>query len=161
MDIKYSSNFSWTKLLRYLKDGKDFGRTVDKFITEPLIEDSKKNIKENKVTPKTLPVTLRKRKSRKHPKSIGGDTTLYDTGKLHDSIRLSDKRGTQTSILLKGAKRIEMAEYGKYHQLGTSRNKYAPHPKREFLRLGVNNADKASAEMVRRMVRAFKSKIRK
>ena len=66
MDIKYSSNFSWTKLLRYLKDGKDFGRTVDKFITEPLIEDSKKNIKENKVTPKTLPVTLRKRKSRKH-----------------------------------------------------------------------------------------------
>lgn len=161
MDIKYSSNFSWTKLLRYLKDGKDFGRTVDKFITEPLIEDSKKNIKENKVTPKTLPVTLRKRKSRKTPKSIGGDTTLYDTGKLHDSIRLSDKRGTQTSILLKGAKRIEMAEYGKYHQLGTSRNKYVPHPKREFLSLSVNNADKASAEMVRRMVRAFKSKIRK
>ena len=51
--------------MRYLKAGKDFGRTVDKFITEPLIEDSKKNIKENKVTPKTLPATLKKRKARK------------------------------------------------------------------------------------------------
>jgi len=159
VDIKYSSNFSWTKLMRYLKDGKDFGRTVDKFITEPLIEDSKKNIKENKVTPKTLPATLKKRKARKTPKSIGGNTTLYDTGKLHDSIRLSDKRGTQTSILLKGAKRIEMAEYGKYHQIGSPQ--YSPNKKREFLSLSVDNADKASAEMVRRMVRAFKSKIRK
>lgn len=147
--------------MRYLKDSKDFGRTVDRFITEPLIEDSKKNIKENKVTPKTLPVTLKKRKSRKHPKSIGGDTTLYDTGKLHDSIKARDPEGFQESIILKNAKRIEMAEYGKYHQLGTSRNKYAPHPKREFLSLSVDNADKASAEMVRRMVRAFKSKIRK
>ena len=70
-------------------------------------------------------------------------------------------RVPETGLLLKGAKRIEMAEYGKYHQLGTSRNKYAPHPKREFLSLSVDNADKASAEMVRRMVRAFKSKIRK
>ena len=147
--------------MRYLKDSKDFGRTVDRFITEPLIEDSKKNIKENKETPKTLPVTLKKRKSRNHPKSIGGDTTLYDTGKLHDSIKARDPEGFQESIILKNAKRIEMAEYGKYHQLGTSRNNYAPHPKREFLSLSVDNADKASAEMVRRMVRAFKSKIRK
>ena len=161
MDIKYSSNFSWTKLMKYLKDGKDFGRTVDKFITEPLIEDSKKNIKENKVTPKTLPATHKRRHARKNPTSIGGNTTLYDTGKLHDSIRLSDKRGTQTSILLKGAKRIEMAEYGKYHQLGTSRNQYVPHPKREFLSLSIDNAERANAEIVRRMVRAFKSKIRK
>ena len=156
MDIKYSSNFSWTKLMKYLKDGKDFGRAVDKFITEPLIEDSKKNIKENKVTPKTLPATLKRRHARKNPKSIGGNTTLYDTGKLHDSIRLSDKRGTQTSILLKGAKRIEMAEYGKYHQLG-----YSPNKKREFLSLSIDNAERANAEIVRRMVRAFKSKIRK
>ena len=159
MDIKYSSNFSWTKLMKYLKDGKDFGRAVDKFITEPLIEDSKKNIRENKVTPKTLPVTLRKRKARKSPKSIGGNTTLYYTGKLHDSIRLSDKRGTQTSILLKGAKRIEMEEYGKYHQIGSPQ--YSPNKKREFLSLSIDNAERANAEIVRRMVRAFKSKIRK
>ena len=156
MQIKYTSNFSWTKLLDYLKNGKDFGKTIDKYITEPLIEDSKKKIRTNKIKPATLPVTLRKRKGRKNPKSIGGTPTLYDTGKLHDSIRLSDKRGIQTSILLKGAKRIEMEEYGKYHQLGMGRNK-----KREFLSLSIDNTDKANAEIIRKLVRSMKKKIRK
>ena len=156
MQIKYTSNFSWVKLLDYLKNGKDFGRTIDKFITEPLIEDSKKKIRDNEVKPATLPQTLRKRKARKNPKSIGGNTTLYDTGKLHDSIRLSDKRGAQTSILLKGAKRIEMEEYGKYHQLGMGRNK-----KREFLDLSIDNTDRANAEIVRKLVRSMKKNIRK
>ena len=81
---------------------------------------------------------------------------MYDTGKLHDSIRLSNKRGKQTSILLKGAKRIEMAEYGKYHQLGMGRNK-----KREFLDLSLDNTERANAEIVKRLVRSFKKKIRK
>jgi len=156
MQIKYTSNFSWVKLLDYLKNGKDFGKTIDKFITEPLIEDSKKKIINNEVKPATLPQTLRKRKARKNPKSIGGNTTLYDTGKLHDSIRLSDKRGAQTSILLKGAKRIEMEEYGKYHQLGMGRNK-----KREFLDLSIDNTDRANAEIVRKLVRSMKKNIRK
>ena len=156
MQIKYTSNFSWTKLLDYLKNGKDFGKTIDKYITEPLIEDSKERIRTNKVTPATLPSTLRRRHARKSPKSIGGNTTLYDTGKLHDSIRLSDKRGKQTSILLKGAKRIEMAEYGKYHQLG-----YSPNKKREFLDLSLDNTERANAEIVKRLVRSFKKKIRK
>ena len=156
MEIKATSNFSFAKLIDYLEKDKGFGDIVDEHITKPLIEDSKRNIRENKVTPPTLPSTIKKRKARRYPKSLGSNSTLYDTGKLHDSIRLSDKvagkKGAQASILLKNAKRIEMVEYGKYHQLGSGRNK-----KREFLSLSSKSTNKASSEIIKRMVRSWKS----
>ena len=155
MKIKVASNFSFAKLINFLEKGKGLGETIDKFITNPLIEDSKERIRNNEVTPRTLPVTLKRRRARKSPKTIS-DSTLYDTGKLHDSIRLSDKRGTQTSIILKNAKRIEMEEYGKYHQLGMGRNK-----QRKFLDLSIKNADKASTEIMKRMVRSWKKRLAK
>ena len=155
MKIKVTSNFSFEKLINFLEKGKGLGDTIDKYITNPLIEDSKEKIRTNKVTPPTLPVTLKKRRARKSPPTIS-DSTLYDTGKLHDSIRLSDKRGTQTSILLKNAKRIEMVEYGKYHQLGMGKNK-----QRQFLDLSIKSADRASAEIMKRMVRSWKKKLAK
>ena len=155
MKIKVTSNFSFAKLINFLEKGKGLGKTIDKFITNPLIEDSKERIRNNEVTPRTLPVTLKRRRARKSPKTIS-DSTLYDTGKLHDSIRLSDKRGTQTSIILKNAKRIEMEEYGKYHQLGMGRNK-----QRKFLDLSIKNADKASTEIMKRMVRSWKKRLAK
>ncbi len=167
MKIKVASNFSFAKLINFLEKGKGLGETIDKFITNPLIEDSKERIRNNEVTPRTLPVTLKRRRARKSPKTIS-DSTLYDTGKLHDSIRLSDKRGIQTSIILKNAKRIEMEEYGKYHQLGMGRNK-----KREFLglsdkgtlefgdviKIGPSTAEKASTEIMKRMVRSWKKRL--
>ena len=169
MKIKVTSNFSFEKLINFLEKEEGLGETIDKFITKPLIEDSKERIRNNEVTPKTLPSTLKKRRARKFPKTIS-DSTLYDTGKLHDSIRLSNKRGVQTSIILKNAKRIEMAEYGKYHQLGMGRNK-----KREFLglsdkgtlefgdviKIGPSSADKASTEIMKRMVRSWKKRLAK
>jgi len=155
LKIKVASNFSFAKLINFLEKGKGLGETIDKFITNPLIEDSKERIRNNEVTPRTLPVTLKRRRARKSPKTIS-DSTLYDTGKLHDSIRLSDKRGTQTSIILKNAKRIEMEEYGKYHQLGMGRNK-----QRKFLDLSIKNADKASTEIMKRMVRSWKKRLAK
>ena len=129
-----------------------FGETINKYITEPVIKDSKEKIRSNKVKPATTKETLKRRRARKFPPTIS-DSTLYDTGKLHDSIRLSDKRGIQTSIILKNAKRIEMLEYGKYHQLGMGRNK-----RREFLDLSIKNADTASSEIMKRMVRSWKKK---
>tara|TARA_R100001443_G_scaffold18060_2_gene28707 strand:- start:93 stop:560 length:468 start_codon:yes stop_codon:yes gene_type:complete len=155
MKLKMTSNFSFVKLISYLKTDKGFGKVIDEYITSPLIKDSKENIKENKVMPPTLPSTIKKRKARKSPKSLGSNSTLYDTGKLHDSIKLSNKRGIQTSIILKNAKRIEMEEYGKYHQLGMGRNK-----KRQFLSLSVKNAETASNEIMKRMVRSWRKKLR-
>ena len=105
MKIKITSNFSFAKLVNYIENNKGFGEVIDEYVTKPLIKDSKANIKDNKVSPATDPKTIKKRKARKYPKSLGSNSTLYDTGKLHDSIRLSDKRGIQTSILLKNAKR--------------------------------------------------------
>ena len=150
-----TSNFSFAKLINYIENNKGFGEVIDKHITKPLIEDSKRKIREDFVTPPTTTKTLRKRRARKFPPTIS-NSTLYDTGKLHDSIRLSDKRGIQTSIILKNAKRIEMLEYGKYHQLGMSPNK-----KREFLDLTIKNADTASSEIMKRMVRSWKKKFAK
>ena len=155
MRIKATSNFSFAKLIDYLETNKGLGKVVDEYITKPLIEDSKRKIREDFVTPPTTRKTLKKRKARKFPPTKG-TSTLYDTGKLHDSIRLSDKRGKQTSILLKDAKRIEMAEYGKYHQLGLGKNK-----KREFLDLTLKNTDTASREIIKLMVRSWKKRLAK
>ena len=160
MKIKATSNFSFAKLVDYIENNKGFGDLIDKHITKPLIEDSKANIKDNKVSPATDPKTIKKRKARKYPKSLGSNSTLYDTGKLYNSIRFSDKvageKGIQASILLKNAKRIEMVEYGKYHQLGMGRNK-----KREFLSLSIENADVASKQIIKRMVRSWKKRLAK
>tara|TARA_Y100001973_G_C5016150_1_gene240838 strand:- start:57 stop:578 length:522 start_codon:yes stop_codon:yes gene_type:complete len=173
MEIKATSNFSFAKLIDYLEKDKGFGDIIDEHITKPVIEDSKKKIRNNGVSPPTLVETLRKRKARKRPKSLGSNSTLYDTGKLHDSIRLSDKvagkKGAQASILLKNAKRIEMVEYGKYHQFGIGNKK------REFLdafgegtlefgdliKVGPSSADKASIEIMKRMVRSWKTRLAK
>ena len=50
MKIKATSNFSFAKLVDYIENNKGFGDLIDKHITKPLIEDSKANIKDNKVT---------------------------------------------------------------------------------------------------------------
>ena len=49
-----------------------------------------------------------------------------------------------------------MLEYGKYHQLGMPPNK-----KREFLELSIKNADTASSEIMKRMVRSWKKRLAK
>ena len=57
---------------------------------------------------------------------------------------------------LKGLKNIEMVKYGKYHQFGDDRNK-----KREFINLSTKNADIASKELMKRMVRSWKKRLPK
>ena len=158
MNLKISSNFSWTKLLKFFMQNEEFGQVINKYITEPIVEDSKEAIRSNKVTPATLPITLKMRKARKSPKSIS-NSTLYDTGKLHDSIKMSDIGGFEGfgyQSFLKGLKNIEMVKYGKYHQFGDDRNK-----KREFINLSTKNADIASKELMKRMVRSWKKRLPK
>tara|TARA_Y100000593_G_C4195850_1_gene279277 strand:+ start:125 stop:592 length:468 start_codon:yes stop_codon:yes gene_type:complete len=155
MELKITSNFSFVKAIKHIMKDASFGKVIDEHITKPIIEDSKEKISGDFVTPPTLAKTLRKRRARKFPPTIS-DSTLYDTGKLHDSIRFSDKKSVQSSILLKDAKQIEMEEYGKYHQLGSPPNK-----KREFIDLTVKNTEKASLEITKRIVRAMKKRLPK
>ena len=152
MKLKITSNFSWTKLLKYMQESTDFSETISERITKPIVEDSKRKIREDFVTPPTLPETLRKRRARKFPPTIS-DSTLYDTGKLHDSIRMTK---ADSNIAFKYLKNIEMVEYGKYHQLGTGKNK-----QRKFIDLTVKNAETASQHIVRKMKLAMKTKLAK
>ena len=155
MKIKVTSNFSFEKLINFLEKGKGLGDTVDRYITKPIIEDSTAKIRNNEVTPATSEKTLARRRAIKSPPTIS-NSTLYDTGKLHDSIRLTDKRGWEkTSSVLKNAKLIEMERYGYYHQIGSGTKK------REFLELAIKNADTASKEIMKRMVRSWKTKLAK
>lgn len=152
MKLKITSNFSWTKLLKYMQESTDFSETISERITKPIVEDSKRKIREDFVTPPTLPETLRKRRARKFPPTIS-NSTLYDTGKLHDSIRMTK---ADSNIAFKYLKNIEMVEYGKYHQLGTGKNK-----QRKFIDLTVKNAETASQHIVRKMKLAMKTKLAK
>ena len=152
MKIKVTSNFSFGKLINFLERGDGLGDTIDRYITNPIIEDSKEKIRSNQVTPATTPATLAKRRARKSPRTIS-NSTLYDTGKLHDSIRLSDKRGTG---ILKNAKSIEFLKYGKYHQFGDETNR-----QREFIDLSIKNAETASSELMKRMEKSWKKKLAK
>ena len=147
-----TSNFSWIKLIKFIQRDQTFNKAIDKYITKPIIEDSKEKIRSNQVTPATTPATLAKRRARKSPRTIS-NSTLYDTGKLHDSIRLSDKRGTG---ILKNAKSIEFLKYGKYHQFGDETNR-----QREFIDLSIKNAETASSELMKRMEKSWKKKLAK
>ena len=160
MKVKMTSNFSWTKLLHYMQNNVGFGETINKYITEPVIKDSKEKIRSNKVKPATTPATLAKRRARKFPPTIS-DSTLYDTGKLHDSIRIGKTKeaivvGSGAGSFLRGLRGIEMEKYGYYHQIGKGRNK-----KREFINLTVKSADKASSELMSIMVGSWKKKLAK
>ena len=152
MKIKMTSNFSFDKLINYIQSSKGFGDTIDRYITSPIIEDSKEKIRNNEVTPATSRKTLAIRRARKSPRTIS-DSTLYDTGKLHDSIRLSDKRGAG---ILKNAKSIEFFKYGKYHQFGDETNR-----QREFIDLSIKHAETASSELMKRMEKSWKKKLAK
>ena len=156
MKLKMTSNFSWIKLIKFIQRDQTFNKAIDKYITKPIIEDSKEKIRSNQVTPATTPATLAKRRARKFPPTIS-DSTLYDTGKLHDSIRMTDVNVHPSfKNFGRGLKNIEMEEYGNYHQLGIGKNK-----KREFIDLSIKSADKASIELMKRMVRSFKRRLAK
>ena len=155
-----TSNFSWIKLIKFIQRDQTFNKAIDRYITNPLIEDSKGKIRSNQVTPATTTKTLEKRRARKFPPTIS-NSTLYDTGKLHDSIRIGKTKeaivvGSGAGSFLRGLRGIEMEKYGYYHQIGKGRNK-----KREFINLTVKSADKASSELMSIMVGSWKKKLAK
>jgi len=155
MNIKMTSNFSWTKLLKFITHDKRFGSLVGKEIGEGIVEATKRKIKSNEVTPKTSPRTLELRRNRKHPKSIGGNTTLYDTGKLLNSIKLSATEQAGDYNFLRGLRPIEMVGYGASHQFGKDGMK-----KREFISV-PKTQEQVSQKLMSLMSRAWKKRMAK
>ena len=147
--LSYKTNFSFSKLKRYIQTRK-FGKVVDEVIAKPLVEDSKERIRTNKVKPATSPQTIKKRRARKSPKTIS-DSTLYDTGKLHDSIKLTNQASSDSSIKMSDG--VEFIEYGKHHQFNPNESK-----KREFISFTVKNAEKASENIKQEFERAWRQK---
>jgi hypothetical protein len=129
--MKFKSNFSFAKMLSYAKS-KKFHKQSGTSIIDPMVKDSKKFIKANKVTPPTSTKTLKERHLRESPKSIGGNTTLYDTGKLHDVIK-----------------------YGQYHLKGDGV------PQRNFLVLDPKNEEKAVKKIVEKLLDVSVAKMSK
>ena len=158
MNLKMTSNFSWTKLLKFITHDKRFGKFVGKEIGEKIIKDSKDRIINNRVKPATLPITLRKRQGRKFPKSIGGDTTLYDTGKLLNSIKLSKSEQSGDYNFLRGLNPIELgdADYGAFHQLGLG-----SHKKRPFIDISAENYEGVSKKLMSIISRTWRKRIPK
>jgi len=82
----------------------------------PIAEEYKKFIRKGKVKDALNKKTIRNRRNRSNPRSIGGNKPLYDTGRLAQSIRYDEK-----------AKAIKAIHYSKYHIDGDGV------PKRDFI----------------------------
>ena len=142
--MKFKSNFSFAKMLRYA-ESEGFHKQSGASIIDPMVKDSKKFIKSNKVTPPTSTKTLKERHLRESPKSIGGNTTLYDTGKLHDSI----KRSTSVEY------GIDVIKYANKHLEGDGV------PRRNFLVLDPKNEEKAVKKIVEKLLDVSVAKMSK
>ena len=123
-------------------ESKAFQKKTSESIVNPMVTDSKEFIKSNKVTPATSAKTLKERRERKSPKSIGGNTTLYDTGKLYKSLKRSKSVPYG----------IDMVSYGKRHLEGDDV------PQRNFLTLSEKSENEASKKIVDTLVEASMTK---
>ena len=142
--MKFKSNFSFGKMHNYAKS-KKFHKKSGDLIINPMVKDSKEFIKSDKVTPKVTTKTLEKRHSRKSPKSIGGNTTLYDTGRLHNSLKRSKSVDYG----------IDMVDYAKKHLSLPTGNP------RNFLVLDPKNEDKAVEKIVEKLIDVSMTKMSK
>ena len=142
--MKFKSNFSFARMQKRA-ESKTFQKKTSESIIDPMVKDSKEFIKSNKVQPPTSAKTLKERRERKSPKSIGGNTTLYDTGKLYKSLKRSKSVPYG----------IDMVSYGKRHLEGDDV------PQRNFLTLNPKNEDKAVKEIVSSLVEASMTKMSK
>ena len=150
MKIKVTSNFSFQKLLNYVKSEKfnDYGGQV---IFNPLASSSKKYIREGKVKPALRQKTIDARRARKTPKSIGGIKPLYDTGKLVNSVKYK-KIGKERGLA--------MESYGEKHLKGYNW-KGVKVPARKFLFFDKPEADKVSSKIVKNLRQAFRRRLAK
>ena len=106
--MKTSITFDAYKLAKYLQS-KEYMELKNRATFSPMANVYKKFIRKGKVKDALDKKTIRNRKSRSNPRSIGGSKPLYDTGRLAQSIRYDEKE-----------RAIKGIHYSKYHIEGNS-----------------------------------------
>ena len=101
--MKTSISFDFYKLSRYI-NSKNYMELKGRATLSPIAKEYRDFIRKGKVKDALDKKTIRNRRSRPSPKSIGGNKPLYDTGRLAQSIRYDEKK-----------KAIKAIHYSKYH----------------------------------------------
>ncbi|QDP51832.1 MAG: hypothetical protein GOVbin212_51 [Prokaryotic dsDNA virus sp.] len=84
--MKTSISFDALKAAKWL-ESEDYRKTKASGVGEQVVSMSKALIKGGHVEPELEKETIKERKRRPYPPSIGGIKPLYDTGELHNSLR--------------------------------------------------------------------------
>mgnify|MGYP003143908255 FL=1 len=115
MKITIKNNINFNELQKEIEKEK-LTKTLNKELSPPIVESSKKFIKDGNVMPRLSGF------QRNYRKSIGinQNKPLFMTGKLANSLKASDKG-------IKGVK------YAKDHRTGYTDSQYGDVPKREFI----------------------------
>lgn len=95
--MKTSISFDALKVAKWL-ESEDYRTTKANGVGEQVVKMSKALIKGGHVEPPLKQATIDERRRRKHPPSIGGIKPLYDTGELHNSLRLDKKQSAMYGI---------------------------------------------------------------
>ena len=118
--MKTSITFDFYKLANFINT-KKYDDLKTNALARPMVEEYKKFIRSGKVRPVLAPKTIKNRRTRSSPKSVGGVKPLYDTGKLANSIRYNKNK--------KAIYAVHYAEYHAYRDEGTPRRL----PQRDFI----------------------------
>ena len=133
MKLEIKTNFSFSKLAKYVKSDK-FAQEQNKIVGSNVVEASKRFIKEGKVRPDILPITREIKRRRGSPTP---DIPLMDTGNLVNSLRAT-KEG------------IMGAAYGRKHLKGDGVTR------RNFIVFDKEKVQKPLNKLIDRMNRVMK-----
>tara|TARA_Y100001963_G_C6467993_1_gene303170 strand:+ start:131 stop:535 length:405 start_codon:yes stop_codon:yes gene_type:complete len=133
MKLKIKSNFSFSKLASYVKSEK-FNKEQSKLVGPPIVESSKKFIREGKVRPDIKQITKDIKRRRGSPTP---NIPLMDTGNLVNSLKATTKG-------------IIGASYGKKHLEGDGITR------RNFIHVEEDKIKKPLSRLIDRMNKVMK-----
>ena len=133
MKLQIKTNFSFSKLLNYVKS-ESFSGEQNKIIGSSVVESSKKFIRDGKVRPDILTITKRIKRAKGSPTP---DIPLMDTGNLVNSLKAT-KEG------------IEGADYGRRHLEGDGVRV------RNFIHIEEEKIKKPLSKLIDKMNRVMK-----
>ena len=132
MKLKITSNFSFRKLLDFVKSDA-FPAQKNKILGSHVAESSKRFIMQGKVKPSLAKETIKSRMKQ----GYNTNTPLFRTGTLANSLKVT-KKG------------IEGAKYGKFHLKGDGV------PQRNFIAFEEEKIKKPLNTLVKKMEKAMK-----
>ena len=138
MKLKIKTNFSFSKLLNYVKS-ESFSAEQNSRIGSHIAESSKRFIMQGKVTPGLKKSTIKRRMY----DNVNTNTPLFKTGKLANSLKAT-KKG------------IEGAFYGKYHLEGFKNRGGGDVDARNFIHFEQPKINKTLKKLISKMNKAMK-----